>query len=362
MPGPAGRRQGGGGPIFADIAPERSRIVLREQHLHRDLGIRRVGDEGVAVSVCKPRRLDEPVHAVRRKRVLRRLEPLEHVEDEQGDDADAVGRAFEHGVAAIVAGDRLDILRLAGREVLFRVQAAERAQLAYHVRRNLALVERRPAFAGNPLQRLCKLGLAECAAFPDSLAARQEARRRVGVAGKAPRGIAPVRSRAGMDDEAFLGIADRRLQELVEALAAMVLQKLLPGIDGAGHGHRMRARFVECVDAPLPEPLRRKRSRRVAGPVERNRRRRAGGRVEAEAVPADAGGLRLGHAHHRAGGDRGIDGVAARPQHLHPGQRRGGLARGDHRVGRADGRAARNMKIAHRRGVLAPNRHIFHAL
>ena len=234
-------------------------------------------------------------------------------------------------------------------EVLFGVQAAERAQLAHHVGRDLALVERRAAFARNPLQRRRELGLVECAAFPHRFPARQEARRRVGVAGKAPRRIAPVRSRAGMDDEAFLRITDRRLQQLVEAHAPVVVQKPFPGIDGARNGHRMGARVVERVDAPLPEPLGRQRGRRMARPVERNRRFRARRRIETEAVPADAGGLRLGHAHHRAGGDRGIDGVAARPQHLHPGKRRGRLAGGDHCIGGAGGRPARKVKIAHRR-------------
>ena len=64
VPGPAGRRQRGQGPVFADRAAERGGIVLREQHIQRHIGVGRVGDEGVAVAVGEPGRLDEPVHAV----------------------------------------------------------------------------------------------------------------------------------------------------------------------------------------------------------------------------------------------------------------------------------------------------------
>ena len=83
------------------------------------------------------------------------------------------------------------------------------------------------------------------------------------------------------------------------------------------------------------------------GTVQRHHLRRPGRHVQAEAIPADPGRVRFDHALHRAGGNGGIERIAARAQDIERGKcglRHGG---GGHAVHAIGGAAARQVEIAH---------------
>ena len=99
---------------------------------------------------------------------------------------------------------------------------------------------------------------------------------------------------------------------------------------------RGRAQSLDRVD--------RGRRGRMAGAVDRDDLA-VGGSVEAEAVAAESGRLRLDDREHGAGGDSGVDGVAAGAQDLDRGQR-GDRHRGRrHAVCGVDGAASVLMEI-----------------
>ena len=100
----------------------RRRQEMRTRHLD---GVR-IGDQCGAVAVSQTCRLGFdmktlPAVGVERRQII----ALENIQDDQRDDALAVGRAFENVIAAIIGLDRLDILRPVLRQVRFRHQAAQ---------------------------------------------------------------------------------------------------------------------------------------------------------------------------------------------------------------------------------------------
>src|ERR1700733_5878239 len=71
------------------------------------------------------------------------------------------------------------------------------------------------------------------------------------------------------------------------------------------------------------------------------------GRVEREAVTTDAGHRRLDDALHGTGGDGGIDGIAARAEHLDRGQGCGRVAGRGHTIAPHRYRAAGRLEVTH---------------
>ncbi len=158
----------------------------------------------------------------------------------------------------------------------------------------------------------------------------------------------PVPRHIRVHRPAIGGVADRRLQQLVEALAAMRLQQRLPGVDRARHGDGMRRGVLQRRDAVLFVPVDRGGGRCAAGAIQREHLAGAGRRIQAEAVAADAGRLRLDHAQHGGCRHRGVQRIAAGAQHIERGQRGGRHRGGGHAVRRIDRAAAGEVVIAHR--------------
>ncbi len=90
-----------------------------------------------------------------------------------------------------------------------------------------------------------ELRLAKPLAGPGRAALGQQDARGIGIAGQALGGARPVEGDAVMHHEAFLGIADGRLQQLVEPAGAVVGGDPRPGIDETGDGDGMGRRRSE---------------------------------------------------------------------------------------------------------------------
>ena len=123
--------------------------------------------------------------------------------------------------------------------------------------------------------------------------------------------VRPVERHAVMNDVTLLRIADRGLQNGVDALAAVVVKQPAPGVDGAGYGHRMRPALRDLVEAITGVPVERGRCRRTAGSVEGYDLWLAFRRIDHEAVAANTGGLRFDHGLDRGGTDGCIHCIAA---------------------------------------------------
>ena len=185
-----------------------------------------------------------------------------------------------------------------------------RAQRRHDVGGDRAFIEPPRALPRDRPQRFGELPLHKQVARAWGRAVRQE-RLRAGAAQLVfdPR---PVVGDPAVHRPALLSEPDRRLQQLVQPLAAMGGEQRLPGGNGAGDGHGMRRRVLERGDAALLEEVDRSRSGGAAGAVQRDHAALAGGGVEAEAIAADAGGLRLDDAEHGHRGDRGVQGRCRR--------------------------------------------------
>ena len=110
--------------------------------------------------------------------------------------------------------------------------------------------------------------------------------------------------------------ADGRLKQFAQTLRAMGSQQGLPGIHRAGNGDGVRRGRLYFSDALAFEPVDRVAGGRAARAVQGHNLAGTGGSVEAEAITADAGGLRLDHAEHGNGGDSGVHRIAAGAQHV----------------------------------------------
>ncbi len=156
-----------------------------------------------------------------------------------------------------------------------------------------------------------------------------------------------------MDRMALFGEADGGGEQRIEPLAAETGGEFLPGGDGAGDGNRMRGVVFEPIEAAGGEIFGARigggAARAVEGEDPALRRRP----VEAETVPPDPGRLRLDHPEHRAGSDRRVHGVAARPQDVERGEGGGGHRGCRHGGGGIDRAASGQLEIAHHGSPLA---------
>ena len=308
-------------------------MLIRQQAAEGHLGHRRIGEHGVPVPVGQARRLDLQVQALHRQRFqFVEGEPGQDVEDFEGDDALAVGRALIDVVAAVGSLDGSHVLALGLGEVVQAVQSAEAVQVLNDVLGDGAPIEGVAPPFGDAAQGLRQLRLAVEVAGLRRLAAGQEDAGRGRVRAQGVGVKVPVEGDAPMDAIAVAGVRDGRLEQLAQALRAVVLDQPRPGVDGAGHGHRVGRGGIDLGDPLFGVPFGNRRRRRPARPVVGDHPVATAGREQGEAVAADARRPGLDHALDGTGRHRRVDGVAAVPQHLQRAQRGRRLRGGGHAV------------------------------
>ena len=122
--------------------------------------------------------------------------------------------------------------------------------------------------------------------------------------------------------ESTLGVVNGRGERLAHALGAVSLEQGQVRVDGAWHGERqvrVRARAGrDAIELAPAEELDCRQRRRRALPAERQSLPPAGIVDQRHALPAErVGRRRLDHRGGEAGGDCGVERVAAREQHAH---------------------------------------------
>ncbi len=281
------------------------------------------------------------------QRIVTESEAFELAQDHQRRQPLSIRRAFVNFVAAISGMDRLDPFRALGVEIFLLMQPAEFFQPAEDIPPDRPLVKAGAALAADAAQGGGERRIAHPVAHCGRMASGKEQRRGYRIA-QFPLQALPIRGNARRHEIAFFGGARGRLEQLGERLAAVFAIEQAPGVDRAGHRHRMRRLRLDLLDLPLGVPLGSGLARRPARAVQRHRRR-APLRIEHKAIAADPGALRLDDALHRHGGDRCIHRVAAAAQHVEPGQGRARRRGRDHAVGRDRRRAAGNIEVTHGR-------------
>jgi hypothetical protein len=265
---------------------------------------------------------------------VERLEQVQHLEHRE-----ALGRRrrLVDRDAAIAADDRLAPARLLCLEVRGGEEAVVGPRPAHQLLRHLALVEAVPAVARDRFQRARKVGI------PEHCAVLEEDRRgfrallQLGTRDGAPM-REPRRHR-----EAVAGIADRAVEAALQGQPPVRGVRLGPARHGAGHreGTGQHPAIGHFGKATPSEGIDRAAGRRPAAAVDVAHL--FGLRVvdQPERIAADAGHMRIENRQRGAGGERGIDGRAARPQRVDAGGAGQRMRRGHHAVRRKRGRAAR---------------------
>jgi len=332
-----------------DRAAQLGGMGIGEQPVERHCGKVRVGEVDVAVLVGQAAGLDLAVQALGGRRRARAgvLEAGDDAEQQESYDALAGRRALVDLEAAVGGGDRRHVAAGHPSEVLQGVQPAMLLETADDVLGDRAPVEAVAALGGDPLEGLRQLRLALPLADPWRPALGEQHPGGVGVGAQDLELAGEVDADPRRDRIAVAGIANRRAQQFGERLAAVVADQPVPGVDRAGDGHRMGRLALDCGDPGLAVPVGIGRGRRPARAVVGDQLGRALRREEAEAVAADTGRFRLDHALHGAGGDRGVERVAAVAQHRDRGlggERMGGAG---HAVRRMDGRPPGQLEVSH---------------
>ncbi len=324
------------------------RGLRRQQALDRNRHRRRVGEQRVAIVIDQLGRLGMDVHAVGHRDIGAEIEFAQDPEQHQGGEALAVGRAFFHGVAAIIGRDRRrvegGVLGLG--KVLQRVQAAEAVQVLHQRGTGGALIEGARAALRDVAQALAEQRLGMAVAGARCLAARQEERRGAGILRQQRGVIRPVEGDARGDRIAVLGIVDGAGEQPLQRQRAMIGVQPGPGRDGAGHGDGVGAGLGDLAFEPERfQLLDGGGGRRAAAAVQRDGRL-ALRRIEHEAVAADAGHVRLDHALRRHRGQRGVHRIAAGREDLQPGGGRQRVRGGDRGVARHHRRAGGSEEVS----------------
>jgi hypothetical protein len=236
------------------------------------------------------------------QRVRQLLEQRER--DERGR-ALAVRRELAHLDVAVAQAQRLDPLRAVCAEIGGREPGRRSDRL-----RHEALVE-----AARAIER-------DCSQRPRQLGERVDLAEAGGRSRGAIAGQRPVLGDTLRRGDPVLRRVDRGAERRIEAQPAEALRQVGPGANGTGNRDRTRAALVHAQLGQL--------ARRTAGAVKA---------VQLsvppdlrEEIPADAGVPRLGHAEHRSGRERGVDGVAAAFECSHARPRRQRMARRHHRL------------------------------
>ena len=258
------------------------------------------------------------------------LEPLEQAERLERGDALGRRRQLDDLVVPVVDAQRLDPARREAGQVVL-VEPARRADRPAD----------RPAVEGGRARPRRSGAASRRAPGGARAAARLRRRPELGRRGR-------VRARPGgrgdaADREAPLGRVDRVGETRVEAEPAEALGERGPAADGARHRHRARTALVDGLERVRAGG---RRARRV------ERREPRSSPDEGEAVAADPGGHRLGHAQHGRGGERRVGRVPAALEHPQAGAGRERLARRDHPAGRDRGWPPGGEAERHRAGIV----------
>ena len=277
-----------------------------------------------------------------RRRPRRTLEQGERVREQ--DAARARRRVGQHRLAAVGDADRLTLDGRVGGEVGAREHPAALGHPVAHRRGDVAGVERRRPFGGEPLERVGQRGVPEHVADQRRAPLGHEQRARLRRGGGDRREDLEQVRLALVDLDAVAGGGRGRRDQL---------RRWQPG-EALCRGPRARRRAVgarrtgadvehldRVAEVDVDGQQRRVRragleaaSRRLDEEVQQHRRR-AGRRDEHVAAGAEPGEHRLGDERREHGGQRGVDRVAARAQDLRARARCYGMARGDdaaHRV------------------------------
>ena len=218
------------------------------------------------------------------------------------------------------------------------------------------VIERRRALTGDQLVRARQVRIAQPRPHGQRIAGRSEQERPA-------RRVRLQRGQAGLlelvevevDREPSPGDADRRSQVRGEREPAEVPRGRGPRRDIGRHagGQRLiggRRVAHRLAGGRVHEHAR--RARRGAGLATVDGRHGVGTRVvdDHEATAARAGHPRNGHPEGAGGGDGGVDGIAAAPEHIDPGRAGAHVHRGDGAAGAGGDRRVRVAGVAPRGG------------
>ena len=321
--------------------------LLRQQIVDVHIGKARIGQQRIPHPVGHARGIDLGLQPLGRERVRARLQALQNVQQQQGNDALARRRALVHHMVSEPALDRLHELATIGGEVLKRVHATEAAQIGDDVLRDLSLVEAGAALLGDFAQGGAQLRLAVNRSDGRCLAIDQHDVAR-GGGGQQLRVHGPVGAGARRHGIALLGEADGIFQKAAHGQPAEPLRQGDPGVHGARHrDHVGRLAAQLLFLARGKNGLQGGGLGRPAGAVVGRDPVGALLAVQRKAVSSNAGGARLHHALDRTGRDGGIHGGAAVLQDANSGLG-GGRVRGcRHAVRGHDDGTARILEITH---------------
>ena len=338
--------------VRVDFVAARRRVLLRQHPIERGLRHRReVADPRVAVGERQPFRFDQEME-IGRAVVAERLDvvPLEDVQDFERRHPLRVRRHLQHLVPAVRRRDRLDPVRMVGGEIVRRDETAAPLQVVRDRATDRAAVKRVASAARDLFERRGQRGILEDVAGRGRFPARQKDFRRVRVARQHLRLVAPLPGDDLGDAIAVARVADRRLDRLRQRDRAVLRQQRVPAVHDAGDAHGQLATVGDLVEMTAAEFVERRRRRGAAARVEAVHALRPRVVHDREQVAADAVHRRLDDREHRGGGDRRVDRVAARLQHMQSRGARQRLTRGDRAVsGEHDG--ARRSRV--RRGTIA---------
>ncbi len=256
------------------------------------------------------------------------FEDVEHLRDV---DAGRRGRRrAQNFPAAIIAPDRQPLDGLDRGEIVARDEAAMRLHVVDQDVAERAAIERAFAVLRDIRQRLRIFRLHHALAGLERRAVRQIDRRDRLVPEHDGRAVADAFVQIGRGAIAARGVPDRGLHDVGERHGAEAAQGLAPGLQRARRGNRLRPVEVLVVDG-VEHVMRRAGLAAIGVGLHRQRHRAlavdeamaaVSGADMRHAAADDADHHRLDHGQREQGRDRGIDGVAARGQHLRAGARR----------------------------------------
>ena len=174
-----------------------------------------------------------------------------------------------------------------------------------------AAVERLAAALGNLGEGGCKVRIAKHRARGGRSSAGQKMVLEVREPGVAVLGVGPDGGGLVADVKAVRGVADGRLEQVVEGQAAEALRQCHPGADRSRRGDRLPA--LNGHGRVAGETFRRPGGRSTSRCVQSEQ---AVFPDDGESVAADAVVARFHHGQRDGGGNRGIHRIAASPKHL----------------------------------------------
>ncbi|MBK7473536.1 MAG: hypothetical protein IPI73_25815 [Betaproteobacteria bacterium] len=301
-------------------------MLLRDQHVHRDPGERRVGEPAVAVVIRDLLGLHHQVHVVGPEKLLlvefQRLEQVEHLQD--GETLRGRRRLPEREVA-VRAADRLAPGRLLRGEVQRGEEAAPLLREAGELRADGALVEAGPPVAADRFEGAGQVGVDQLRPRPRQAPAGDEDRGCFRVRGEVGRRFRDPAGQARGHRETVPRITDRRFQAARQRQATERGVRRAPTRDRAGRGHRRRQDAAKRnLGVPVfAEPVDVCGRRRAPAAVQVPQRRRSSASWISQNASPQPRHVRMEHRQRGAGGDRRIHRAAAGAQHVDAGLRGG---------------------------------------